>query len=157
MQIITFILAAIAAVAAVAALVLVVLERKHSRALVSAVDQRFRGMVRVNKESQNNILRIAEEVDKKAIARTEELAKDVNGRIDKVNQAVRTVNAKAEAVKKTAKENKDRIENLEQGIVPDFNEAMRAVSAVNEMNSGIANIFGFDPLEALKQSRQEGD
>lgn len=157
MQIITFILAAIAAVAAVAALVLVVLERKHSRALVSAVDQRFRGMVRVNKESQNNILRIAEEVNKKAIVRTEELAKDVNGRIDKVNQAVRTVNAKAEAVKKTAKENKDRIENLEQGIVPDFNEAMRAVNAVNDMNSGIANIFGFDPLEALKQSRQEGD
>ena len=157
MQIITLILAAVAMVAALAALILVILERKRSRSLISAVDQRFRGMARANKESQNNILRCAEEGNKKAIAAAEELAKVINGRIDKANQAIRIVKAKAEAVEKKAQENKGRIDDLEHGVVPDFETAQKAVNAVNDINKGIAGILGFDPLEALKQSRQEGD
>lgn len=52
-----------------------------------------------------------------------------------------------------------RIENLEKGIVPDFEEAKKAVSSVNDFNRGLNNILGFDPFDALEKQRnraQEG-
>lgn len=157
MQSITLILSILAVVLGTVALALVLLERKHRRELIFAVNQRFRGMAKANRESQNSILRCAEEGNKKAIVVAEELAKGINGRIDEIKQAVRMVNGKAEAAKKAAKENKDRIDGLEQGVVPDFETAQKAVNAVNDINKGIAGILGFDPLEAMKKGRQEGD
>lgn len=47
-----------------------------------------------------------------------------------------------------------RIEKLEKGIVPDYQEAMAAANAVNDFNKGISAILGYDPAEAL-QSRRE--
>lgn len=48
-----------------------------------------------------------------------------------------------------------RIENLEKGIVPDYEKAMAAANAVNDFNSGITNILGFDPYEALRSQREK--
>lgn len=157
MQIITLILSILAFVFAGAALILTVMERKHSRALMSAVDQRFKGMAEAYKKSREALLQYVDEADKMATVAVEKLGKDVNGRVDKTIQALQKVNGKVEEVKGAVKKNAARIEDLEQGVVPDFETAQKAVSAVNDINKGIAGILGFDPLEAMKQSRQEGD
>lgn len=157
MQIITLILSILAVVLGAVALALVLLERKRRRELIVAVDKRFRGMVENNKKAREDVLQCAAEGDKRAMAAAEELFKKAEARFDKANLVLRAVSRRVADAQKTAKENKEHIEQLEKGCVPDFEEALRAVNAVNDMNSGIANIFGFDPLEALKQSRQEGD
>lgn len=48
-----------------------------------------------------------------------------------------------------------RIEDLEKGIVPDFEKAKEAAKAVNDFNVGISGILGFDPHEALRKQRSE--
>lgn len=54
---------------------------------------------------------------------------------------------------KSYKELLERIDNLEKGIVPDFEEAKSAVKAVDEFNRGLSNIMGFDPMKALQRDR----
>lgn len=139
MQILIFFLSALAVVLAGAALILVVEERHHNREFVTAVDQRFKGMAKANKESKVALLQYVDEGDKKN-----------RSCIDKVFGAVKTVNEKV-------KKNAQHIEDLEQGIVPDFETARKAVDEVNKFNEGIAGILGFDPLEAMKKGRQEDD
>lgn len=46
-----------------------------------------------------------------------------------------------------------RVSELEKGTVPDYEKAKEAAKAVNDFNSGITGILGFDPYEALKQQR----
>lgn len=48
----------------------------------------------------------------------------------------------------------DRIEKLENGLVPDYQAAMRAAEAVNDFNQGISNILGFDPMETIVRGRE---
>lgn len=48
----------------------------------------------------------------------------------------------------------DRVSVLEQGLAPDYEAAKEAVKSVNDFNRGISGILGFDPLEAVKKSRQ---
>ena len=47
-----------------------------------------------------------------------------------------------------------RIQKLEQGITPDYEQAKAAANAVNDFNRGITNILGFDPVCALKKEQQ---
>lgn len=47
-----------------------------------------------------------------------------------------------------------RIENLEKGVVPDYEKAIAAVSAVNDFNQGISNLLNYDPREALAAQRE---
>jgi hypothetical protein len=48
-----------------------------------------------------------------------------------------------------------RVENLEKGIVPDYEKALAAANAVNDFNSGITNILGFDPYDSLRTQREK--
>lgn len=48
----------------------------------------------------------------------------------------------------------DRVSVLEQGLAPDYEAAKEAVKSVNDFNRGISGILGFDPMEAVKKSRQ---
>lgn len=154
MQIITLILSILAFLAGFSALILMIRERKRTR-------------------SGNKAFRkaLVDYVDRKAIEITDGLAAGVrerndimNTKIEKALSIAKAANTRTEVIKKAVKENRDGIKQLndsvkllEDGCMPDFNEAMRAVNAVNEMNSGIANILGFDPMEALKKSKQEGE
>ena len=153
MQILIFFLSALAVVFAGAALILVVEERHHNREFVAAVDQRFKGMAKANKDSKVALRQYVDHGIKKT-----------SDRIDKAIVAVRAVNKKAEEAKKASvdnadriKKNSDHISDLENGIVPDFETARKAVDEVNKFNEGIAGILGFDPLEAMKKGRQEDD
>ena len=47
-----------------------------------------------------------------------------------------------------------RIQKLEHGITPDYEQAKVAANAVNDFNRGITNILGFDPVSALKKEQQ---
>ena len=49
-----------------------------------------------------------------------------------------------------------RLQDLEKGVVPDFEKAKAATEAVNDFNAGIPGILGFDPHEVLKKQRREG-
>lgn len=73
-----------------------------------------------------------------------------------VQEKKRNEKQRADALAEYAKGYKElleRIDNLEKGIVPDFEEAKSAVKAVDEFNRGLSNIMGFDPMEALQRDR----
>ena len=48
-----------------------------------------------------------------------------------------------------------RLKKLEEGIIPDYEQAKAAADAVNDFSKGITNILGFDPVEALKTDRRK--
>lgn len=48
-----------------------------------------------------------------------------------------------------------RVENLEKGIVPDFEQAKAAAQAVDNFNAGLSGILGFDPIETARRQRKE--
>ena len=48
-----------------------------------------------------------------------------------------------------------RIDDLEKGISPDYNEALAAKQAVDDFNMGISAILNFDPMESLQRERQK--
>lgn len=147
MQTLALILSALAFLMGAAALVLTIQERNRNR----------RRGKNLRKTLVDYVDLKVEEVHKGISASMGESMKIANSKIEKAASVAKVADARVEALKKAIKENKGRIEQLEQGCVPDYNEALRAVNAVNEMNSGIANIFGYDPLEALQKSRQEGE
>ena len=65
-------------------------------------------------------------------------------------------NAAAEAAYKNALEQfEKRVSDLEKGISPDYNEALAAKQAVDDFNMGISAILNFDPMAAMKKSREE--
>ena len=59
------------------------------------------------------------------------------------------------AVKESEKRLGDRVDALENGIVPDFERAKEAAEAVNDFNAGITGILGFDPYSALQAQRNQ--
>jgi ribosomal protein S20 len=51
-----------------------------------------------------------------------------------------------------------RISDLEGGVMPDYEKAKAAAQAVNDFSTGISGILGFDPMDAVRKSRErEGD
>jgi hypothetical protein len=65
-------------------------------------------------------------------------------------------------VRRTCQELQDKFEkrlsDLEGGVMPDYEKAKAAAKAVNDFSTGISGILGFDPMEALRKSReQEGE
>ena len=89
----------------------------------------------------------------------QELAKEAKK--DKQDKAsadeIEKLKKEAEEAKKAVKENTEKIADLEQGIIPDFEMARKAADEVNKFNEGISGILGFDPFEAMKRNRQEDD
>jgi hypothetical protein len=55
----------------------------------------------------------------------------------------------------TVTEMNSRVKKLEEGISPDYNEAVAAKQAVDDFNMGISAILNFDPMAAMKKSREE--
>ena len=48
-----------------------------------------------------------------------------------------------------------RVDKLEQGIVPDYQEALAAKNSVDEFNRGLSAIMGYDPMEVARKAREE--
>lgn len=71
---------------------------------------------------------------------------------DDVAAAIKTSEEKSAAARK---ELSRHIADLENGVVPDFEKAKAAAKAVDDFNTGISGILGFDPHEALRKQRSE--
>ena len=160
MQVITLILAALALAASLGALYQCYQTKRYAERMHHSFCAYVKNATQKNKKQQEAMLQYIDKSIEAACKKAtepfwEELPNCGSG-VNKTRQELLTVNKKAATALKIAGELSDRIGRLEQGIVPDFNEALRAVNAVNDMNSGIASIFGFDPLEAIKKGRQEG-
>ena len=48
-----------------------------------------------------------------------------------------------------------KVDNLEKGIVPDYNEALKAKESVDMFNEGISNLLNYDPVDAAKKLRKQ--
>lgn len=48
-----------------------------------------------------------------------------------------------------------KIDKLEQGIVPDYQEALAAKNSVDEFNRGLSAIMGYDPMEIARKARED--
>ena len=84
-----------------------------------------------------------------------ERTKDVsNAAFEEAKDAIKAAIDLAEEVRKL----RSRVKDLENGVVPGFEEAKAAVKAVNDFNVGLSAIMGYDPMAALKKSRdREGE
>lgn len=62
------------------------------------------------------------------------------------------------AVSQELEKYRQQIENLEKGIVPDFEEARAAAKAVDEFNRGLSGILNFSPMTSMQkeQDRAQG-
>ena len=69
--------------------------------------------------------------------------------------AFQTARNAMEHTDKGLKEFLGRVEKLEKGVVPDFEQAKAAANAVNDFNKGISNILGFDPMTALAEAQKK--
>jgi predicted nuclease with TOPRIM domain len=69
---------------------------------------------------------------------------NLTSQIDETNRKLKAMNEDCE----------NRFSNLENGLIPDHEEAKRAVQSLNDFNRGISSIMGFDPYEALKRENQ---
>ena len=157
MQVITLILAVVAFAASVLALIIAVRVMRELNTVFGNQTETFKRLLTKHREFMQKYVTEAISVSEEKAASVEQKKLEEAAAAErKLKNAIRVACTKADAAVKATKEQGGRIERLEQGIVPDFNEALRAVNAVNDMNSGIANIFGFDPLEAIKKGRQEG-
>ena len=47
-----------------------------------------------------------------------------------------------------------RLKDLESGVIPDHEEAKRAIDSLNSFNRGLASIAGYDPFEVLERDRK---
>lgn len=47
-----------------------------------------------------------------------------------------------------------KVDKLEQGIVPDYQEALAAKNSVDEFNRGLSAIMGYDPMEIARKTRE---
>ena len=72
---------------------------------------------------------------------------------DILNRAADAVSAAAANLGMRIEKQGKELEELHKGIVPDFEKAKAAAQAVNDFNSGITGILGFDPYDALKAAR----
>lgn len=84
-----------------------------------------------------------------------ERTKDVsNAAFEEAKDAIKAAIDLAEEVRKL----RSRVKDLENGVVPGFEEAKAAVKAVNDFNVGLSAIMGYDPMAAMKKSRDgEGE
>ena len=161
MQIMTLIMAVLALAAAALALGLYLKDQLWREELLDSIDRRFESNSAKGKKQREALVQYVNQVSAdahtKVLDTVQEQMHGVRSDIEKTQKAVRTVNNKAVISLKAYRGIESRVGRLEQGMVPDYDEALRAVNAVNDLNSGIANIFGFDPMDALKKSRQEDE
>ena len=69
------------------------------------------------------------------------------------NECNAAIKASMKYTDKTFKVMEDKVKNLEDGIVPSYEDAKRAADSLNDFNRGIASIMGFDPFEALQKEQ----
>lgn len=60
----------------------------------------------------------------------------------------------SESIGEQFKQQQIDIENLKNGVCPNYETALAAANAVNDFNAGISAIMNFDPIEAARIRRR---
>lgn len=162
MEIITMILSGLALLAAIVSLILTVQEKKRSEKQRAAmVDYIGKECEAVSAAAAKYVDKVRNEVLNDISGRlTEEelsLRENLNKEFESINKSLEFLHQKAKKAEKLEMdfgEIRKHVEDLEKGIVPDFEEAKAAAKAVDSFNRGISGILGFDPLEAAKKNRE---
>ena len=135
MAILALIIGSLALVAATVSVALTVTERKRSRKQNAAYVETVRNMLQEHRTAlEEFVLKQVQEMERVAAQKTEEMQKAIGDMQKNVEQ---------------------RLSNLVGGVIPDYEKAKQAAKAVNDFSAGISGILGFDPMEALKQSREK--
>ena len=149
MVFVALIIGSLALVAATVSVVLTVREQKRSQERNAAYVETMRTVVQEHRTALENFL--MKEL-KKLELHTEQQVKDMR------KNAEQTISDVQKNVQETMGNMCKRLSDLEGGVIPDYEKAKQAAKAVNDFSAGISGILGFDPMDALRQSReQEGD
>lgn len=80
--------------------------------------------------------------------------------IAKLHKHSKRADTDRERILQSERELTARIQALEDGICPDYEQAKEAAAAVNNFNVGLTNLLGYDPLrahEAAEEKRRRGE
>ena len=142
MELIPIIFSGLALLAASVCLILLLQEKKRNQKRNAALTDLLR------MEFDQVITHIGE-FGRNGTADHTEIIESLNGIADVLKSLAPAVQEVASALC----DHKGRIEDLEKGVVPDYNEAVKAKDAVDNFSRDIANLLNFDPLAAAREAR----
>ena len=114
--------------------------------------------VREKKRNQKRNADIVNFVEAECKAVSEAVGREMQNhstKFDEFSKAIRRITTKVDVLFDNFKDYSTKVDNLEKGIVPDYEEALAAKNSVDEFNRGLSAIMGFDPMEAVRKSREE--
>lgn len=130
MEKITMIMSGLALLAATVSLIITLCEKKRSQ-------KRNADLV--------NYIDVGNRAVEDVIGQKEE------GWVKKFDDLVNTIRHKLTELNKISA----KVDKLEQGIVPDYEEALAAKNSVDEFNRGLSAIMGYDPMEVARKAREK--
>lgn len=136
MEHITMIMSGLALLAAMVSLILTIREKKRNQ--------------KRNADMSNYV-----EYSRKALRDEIDMGCDVlSERIDSLKEDVIHNSACIDKLQNDFEAQSTKVDKLEQGIVPDYQEALAAKNSVDEFNRGLSAIMGYDPMEIARKTRE---
>ena len=136
MEHITMIMSGLALLAAKVSLILTIREKKRNQ--------------KRNADMSNYV-----EYSRKALRDEIDMGCDVlSERIDSLKEDVIHNSACIDKLQNDFEAQSTKVDKLEQGIVPDYQEALAAKNSVDEFNRGLSAIMGYDPMEIARKTRE---
>lgn len=151
MEILSVIMSGLALLAAMASFTLWMFEKKRSQKQRDAILQliALEGKTAVAKADENAVVIAAEH----ARAATEEACKYTDKEVKKANRNIDGLNKKLSETAGDMEAVKKNVTDLMNGVVPEYEEAVKAKEAVNSFSRDIAAILNFDPVQAARETR----
>lgn len=128
MEVLSVIMSGLALLAAMASLALWIWERKRSQ------------------KQRATMIRLISSETKAAVKYTDIEVKKVHAKADCIRKDL-------DSMISSMAETEKNVKDLMQGVVPDYEEAVKARDAVSSFSRDIAAILNFDPLQAAKETR----
>lgn len=156
MEKVTMILSGLALLAAILCLILILQEKKRNQKrnadFVNYIDEECKAAAKYVNEVRDSILNeVSGRFTNEELGLWEELNRrfdDISGKMEEIDSSIASYDEELPGIKRN-------VADLMKGVVPDYNEALAAKNSVDEFNRGLSAIMGFDPLEAVRKSRQE--
>lgn len=84
----------------------------------------------------------------KKIKATFNYAENLSGEIDEAMSCI-------DDVRDAANGQAERITALENGVIPNYEEARKAVDSLNDFNKNLNSIMEYDPVASMKKARKK--
>lgn len=149
---ISTILSGLALLVALASLALTLYEKKRNQkrntAALHLINSECTAVASDAAEYTNDkIERLASDIAKRFTDEELGMWEELNRRFDGISEKIEEIDSEISVFR-------ENIKNLMDGVVPDYNEALKAKNAVDEFNVGLSAIMGFDPLEEVRKGRE---